>query len=65
LNSVNLINNSTPMFFDLLEEKINKLGLPTFITTEEPAKIIAKAAHCDFQVYFNSQWQSPVRGSAI
>lgn len=65
LNSVNLVNNSSPMFFDLLEEKINKLGLPTFITTEEPAKTIDEAAHCDFQVYFNSQWQSPVRGSAI
>ena len=65
LNNINLVNNSNPMFFDLLEEKINKLGLPAFVTAEEPAEIIDKAAHCDFQVYFNSKWQAPIRGCAI
>jgi hypothetical protein len=50
------------MFFDLLEEKVNKLGLPMFASIEDEVKpektveIIDRAAHCEYEVYFNHQW---------
>lgn len=66
LNNIKIINNSVPMFFDLLEDKINKLGLPVFYNEDEVIEEnIDKAAHCDFQVYFNSEWQQPIVGKAI
>lgn len=70
-NSVKLVNNSTQMFFDLLEEKVNKLGLPMFapiedeVKSEETVEIIDRAAHCEYEVYFNHQWQQPIQGKAI
>ena len=69
LQNVNIINNSTPMFFDLLEDKVNKLGLPTFkidnVEDEAMIKNIDRAASCNFEVYFNHQWQKPIKGKAI
>ena len=69
LQNVNIVNNSNPMFFDLLEEKVNKLGLPSFkmdnVEDEPIIENIDKAAHCSFEVYFNHQWQQPIKGTPI
>ena len=68
-NSIKISDNDQ-LFFDLFEDRINKLGLPKmeyFITaqTEEEIEDTPKAAHLDFEVYFNSQWQKPIKGQPI
>lgn len=69
LNNVKIFNNDNQLFFDLLEDKINKLGLPKMIFNIAPpveeVEITPKAAHLDFEVYFNSQWQKPIKGCPI
>ena len=70
LNKIKIFNNDNQMFLDLLEDKINKLGLPKMeqLINEQPVEeveITPKAAHLDFEVYFNSQWQKPIKGQPI